>query len=204
VADVRCFSASVGDMTVIVSSVIGNGPVVNIPAAAAELLPAAVLAPPTPLLTTPAESMGTAMTPKVAWPDAAMPKATALLACVLEALAFCALSAAFTLAKLIKLTHNTKISVCRCGVIDSFLVRTKRFGEGRVINHMIFDKFELPCSGITTCAELNHDFLVQCQINSKLALIKRCWQCGELAIAFALKMSAGRKMKRSSGCNIDC
>ena len=90
----RCFSASVGDVTVIVSSVIGNGPVVNIPAAAAELLPAAILAPPTPPLTTPADSMGTAMTPKVAWPDAAMPKATALLACALAALAFCALSAA--------------------------------------------------------------------------------------------------------------
>jgi hypothetical protein len=191
-------------MTVIVSSVIGNGPVVNIPAAAAELLPAAVLAPPTPLLTTPAESMGTAMTPKVAWPDAAMPKATALLACALAALAFCALSAAFTLEKLIKLTHNTKILLSRCGVIYSFLIRTKHFGGGRIVNHMIFDKFELPCSGITTCAELNHEFLVRCQINSKLALIKRCRQCGELAIAFALKMSVGRKMRRSSGRNIDC
>jgi hypothetical protein len=88
---VRCFSASVGDVTVIVSSVIGNGPVVNIPAAAAELLPAAVLAPPTPPLTTPADSMGTAMTPKVACPDAAMPTATALLACVLACLLACVL-----------------------------------------------------------------------------------------------------------------
>jgi hypothetical protein len=172
VADVRCFSASVGDVTVIGSSVIGNGPVVNIPAAAAELLPVALLAPPTPPLTTPPDNMGTAMTPKVACPDAVMPKATALLACVLPALAFCTLSAAFTLEKLIKLTHNTKILLSRFGVIDRFLVRTKHFGEGRIVNHMIFDKFELPSSGITTCAELNHDFLVQCQINSKLALIK--------------------------------
>jgi hypothetical protein len=108
------------------------------------------------------------------------------------------------LAKLIKLTHNTKILMGRCGVIDRFLVRTKRFGEERIVNHMIFDKLELPCTGITTCAELNHELLVQCQINSKLALIKRRWRCGELAIAFALKMSAGRKMKRSSDCNIDC
>jgi hypothetical protein len=190
----RCFSASVGDVTVIVSSVIGNGPVFNVPAAAAELLPAAVLPPPTPPLITPPDNMGTAMTPKVTCPDAAMPKATALLACVLAALAFCALSAAFALEKLIKLTHNTKILLSRCGVIDRFLVRTKRFGEERIVNHMIFDKLELPCTGITTCAELNHELLVQCQINSKLALIKRCWQCGELAIAFALKMSAGRKM----------
>ena len=62
----RCFSASVGDVTVMVSSVIGNGPVVTKPAAAAEFLPAAELAPPTPPLTTPADSMGTAITPKVA------------------------------------------------------------------------------------------------------------------------------------------
>lgn len=129
----RCFSASVGDVTVIVSSVIGNGPVVNIPAAAAELLPAAVLAPPTPPLTTPADNMGAAMTPKVACLDAAMPKATALLACVLAALAFCALSAAFALAKLIKLTHNTKILVGRCGAIDRFLVRTKRLVRGGLL-----------------------------------------------------------------------
>jgi hypothetical protein len=189
---------------VIVSSVIGNGPVVNIPAAAAELLPAAVLALPRPPLTTPPDNMGTAMTPKVTCPDAATPKATVLLACALAALAFCALSAAFTLEKLIKLKHNTKVLVGSCGVIDRFLDRTKRFSHGRIVNHMIFDKFELPRSGITTCAEPNHELLVQCQINSKLALIKRCRQCGELAIAFALKMSAGRKMKRSRHCNIDC
>ncbi len=51
---------------VIVWSVMGNGSVVEEPAAAAELLPAAVLAPPTPPLTTPADSIGTAMTPNVA------------------------------------------------------------------------------------------------------------------------------------------
>lgn len=66
VPGVRCLSASVGDMTVIVSSVIGKGPSVGKPAAVAELLPAAVLAPPTPPLTIPAESKGTAITPNVA------------------------------------------------------------------------------------------------------------------------------------------
>ena len=89
-------SASVGDMTVTVSSVIGKGPSVGKPAAVAELLPAAVLAPPTPPLTIPADSKGTAITPNVACPDAAMPEVTALLAWVLAVLAFCALSAALT------------------------------------------------------------------------------------------------------------
>lgn len=63
--EVRCFRASVGGVIEIASSVIGKGPDVDKPAAAAELLPAAVLAPPTPPLTTPADSMGTALTPKV-------------------------------------------------------------------------------------------------------------------------------------------
>lgn len=72
----------------------GNGPVGEKPAAAAELLPPAILAPAAPPLTTPADSMGTATTPKAAWPEAAIPSETALLACVLAVLAFCALSAA--------------------------------------------------------------------------------------------------------------
>ncbi len=64
--EVRCLSASAGDVMVIVSSVMGSGPLLGEPVAAAELFPAVVLAPPTPPLTTPADSMGTAMMPNVA------------------------------------------------------------------------------------------------------------------------------------------
>jgi hypothetical protein len=87
-------------MTVIVSSVIGRGPLSDEPAAA-ELLPAAVLAAPAALLTAPTESIGMATTPSVACPDAVTPNVTALLAWVLAALAFCALSAAVAIEKLL-------------------------------------------------------------------------------------------------------
>jgi hypothetical protein len=43
--------------------------------------------------------MGTAITPSAACPDAATPSVTALLAWVLAALAFCALSAAVAIEK---------------------------------------------------------------------------------------------------------
>lgn len=113
---------------VIVSSVIGNGPLLDEPVAAAELFPAAVLAPPTPPLTTPADSMGTAMMPNVACPDAAIPRETALLAWVLAALAFCALSAAFAIVRLARIVEKTKSLVKECNLIDISLVGTEYFG----------------------------------------------------------------------------
>jgi hypothetical protein len=123
---VRCFSASVGDVTVIVSSVMGKGPEIDEPAKAVEALPAAVLASPSPRLTTPADSMGTARIPSVACPDAVIPRATAWLACVLAALIFCALSAAFVIVTLVKLVNNIKNLVHRCDVIRISLLKKSR------------------------------------------------------------------------------
>ncbi len=108
-------------MTVIVSSVMGKGPFSGKLPVAAELLPAAVLAAPIALLTAPADSRGTADTPSVNWPDAAMPIVTALLACVLAPLAFCALSAAFVFELLIRMSQAVRVTTDIRHCIDVFL-----------------------------------------------------------------------------------
>ncbi len=81
------FSASAGDVTVIVLSVRGNGPFAGDPAAAAEVCPIFVLLVPAALPLAPTDSIGTANTPIVACPIAVTPIITAALACPLAALA---------------------------------------------------------------------------------------------------------------------
>jgi hypothetical protein len=156
-------------VTVIVSSVMGKGPVGDEPAVATELLPAAVLAPPIPLLTTPADSRGTAMIPSV----------TALLACVLAVLAFCTLSAACTLVKLIKLAYKIKILVACCEVIGIFRSQTKRLDVCHFVICTTSDEIEKSSNDVFACGAINQDLLVHCQINSKLAWLEQCAWCGE-------------------------
>ena len=81
------FSASAGDVTEIVLSVRGNGPLAGDPAAAAEACPTFVLLAPAAPATEPTDIIGAANTPIVACPTAATPIVTAALACPLAALA---------------------------------------------------------------------------------------------------------------------
>ena len=82
---------------------------------------------------------------------------TALLAWVLAALAFCALSAAFAMVRLAKLADNAKNLVSGCDVIEISLVGTERLSILKVVDHTKLEACELMRGIATTHAEKNPD-----------------------------------------------
>ena len=87
-----------------------------------------------------------------------IPNVAALLACALAVLAFCTLSAACTLVKLIKLAHKIKILVVCCEVIGIFRMQPMRLAVCRFGIRMTSDEIENSSNDVSACGAINRDF----------------------------------------------